>query len=451
MNMRKWILVILAGGMLVCCNRKENADFDPGAVDPNHLHRTMKKITDIIVHDIFSPPVASRIYAYSSIAAYEAAIPGNPQFISLAGQLNGLEALPQPDSSKKYCFELSSVHAMSIVGKALIFSEADMETFHQKTLFEFKNSGMPDDMYKNSLAYGEAVAKHILDWSGKDNYKQTRTFEKYTVPLNEPSKWRPTPPAYMDGIEPSWTKIRTFVLDSSTQFIPEPPTAFSTDPKSKFYQEAMEVYDAVNSANSEYEEIANFWDCNPFKMNVRGHVMFATKKISPGGHWINITRISCTSAGKDFFETAEAYATVALALADGFIVCWDEKYRSKLVRPETYINQFIDENWLPLLQTPPFPEHTSGHSVISGAASVALTKLLGENFSFVDSTELEFGLPPRSFTSFKHASEEAAISRLYGGIHYRPAIDEGVKQGTSVGEWVIANIRTRRESTLTMK
>jgi len=207
----------------------------------------------------------------------------------------------------------------------------------------------------------------------------------------------------------------------------------------------MEVYEASVANSDEQNEIAYFWDCNPFTMNVRGHVMFATKKISPGGHWINITHISCVGAEKDFFETAEAYAYVSLALADGFIACWDEKYRSKLVRPETYINQFIDDNWLPLLQTPPFPEHTSGHSVVSTAASVTLTKLFGEDFHFVDSTEVEFGLPVRSFNSFKEASAEAAISRLYGGIHYRPAIDEGVKQGQLVGDWVISHIKTRRE------
>ncbi|MBX2962921.1 MAG: vanadium-dependent haloperoxidase [Cyclobacteriaceae bacterium] len=446
--MKKFLTLLLAAIFIFGCSKKEPVTFDPGEVDPGHLHRTMKKITDIIVHDIFSPPVASRIYAYSSIAAYEAAVPGNAEYVSLAGQLNGLTETPKPDTAKQYCFELASVHALALVGKALIFSEAEMLTFHEQTLAEFKSSGMPKGMYENSVAYGEEVAKHILAWSGSDNYKQTRTFEKYTVPLHDPSKWRPTPPAYMDGIEPSWNKIRPFVIDSANQFVPEPPTPFSTEPKSKFYQEAMEVFEAVKSANGEYEEIANFWDCNPFKMNVRGHVMFATKKISPGGHWINITNLSCRIAKNDFFETAEAYTRVSLALADGFIVCWDEKYRSKLVRPETYINQFIDEDWLPLLQTPPFPEHTSGHSVISAAASVILTDLYGEDFHFVDSTELEFGLPARTFTSFKHASDEAAISRLYGGIHYRPAIDEGVKQGVQVGEWVMMNIRTRRENRL---
>lgn len=443
--MKRFIVFISIVGIVLSCGKKDDVAFDPGEVDPGHLHRTMKKITDIIVHDIFSPPVASRIYVYSSIAAYEAAVPGNPNFVSLAGQLHGLEELPKPDSAKQYCFELASVHALAIVGKALIFSEADMQAFHDQTLEEFKKSGMPKVMYENSIAYGSAVANHILEWSGKDNYKQTRTFEKYTVPLNDPGKWKPTPPAYMDGIEPSWNKIRTFVIDSANQFVPEPPTAFSTDVNSQFYKEALEVYEAVKSTNAEYEEIANFWDCNPFKMNVRGHVMFATKKISPGGHWINITNLSCKLANRDFFETAEAYAMVSIALADGFIVCWDEKYRSKLVRPETFINQYIDEDWLPLLQTPPFPEHTSGHSVISTSAADVLTALFGDNFHFVDSTELEFGLPARTFSSFKQASDEAAISRLYGGIHYRPAIDEGVKQGHQVGDWVLTHVRTRKD------
>jgi hypothetical protein len=441
---RKWFcLNFTLTILLFSCN--DNADFDPGVVDPGHLHRTMKKITDVIVHDIFSPPVASRIYAYSSIAAYEAAVPGNPQMQSLAGQLNGLEELPKPDPNKNYCFELASVHALAKVGTALIFSEADVQEFHQETLKQFRNSGMPKDMYQISIEYGEQVAAHILAWADKDNYKQTRTFEKYSVDLRDAKVWKPTPPAYIEGIEPSWTKIRTFVLDSSRQFIPNPPTPFSTDKNSKFHEEVLEVYHAVSQADDERKEIAYFWDCNPYVMNVRGHVMFATKKITPGGHWINITRISSEAAEADFYQTAEAYTMVSLALADGFIACWDEKYRSKLVRPETYINQFIDEEWLPLLQTPPFPEHTSGHSVVSTAAAIALTKLFGDDFHFVDSTEVEFGLPIRTFSSFNEAAEEAAISRLYGGIHYMPAITEGVKQGRSVGELVTERVRTRRE------
>lgn len=422
-----------------CTNERT---YQPEKIDVGDLHKTVDQITKVIVHDIFSPPVASRIYAYSSIAAYESAIAGNPQFKSLAGQLNGLDSIPQPDPNKKYSFELSSVHAMAVVGKALIFSEQGMDTLDANNLARLRKL-MPEEMYVNSVEYGEKVASHILAWAGKDNYKQTRTFEKYTVPQNDPGKWKPTPPAYLEGIEPHWDKLRPFVLDSSTQFKPAPPTEFSPESGSKFYNEAKEVHDAVTYAKPEHQDIARFWDCNPFVMNVRGHVMFATKKITPGGHWMGITKIVCEQQKLDYAHSAEAYAKVSVALADAFISCWNEKYRSNLVRPETYINQYIDPDWLPLLQTPPFPEHTSGHSVISTAAAVTLTDMFGEDYHFVDTSEVEYGLPIRTYNSFLEASAEAAISRLYGGIHYRPAIEEGVKEGRKVGEWVSANVITR--------
>src|SRR5690606_21503697 len=264
----------------------------------------------------------------------------------------------------------------------------------------------------------------------------------YTV-NNDPSTWKPTPPAYMDGIEPHWNKIRTFVIDSAAQFTPPPPTPFSTDNNSQFFKEAYEVYEIGKNLTEEQSAIARFWDCNPFMMNVKGHVMFATKKISPGGHWVNITHVACVKDNKNYVESAEAYALVSLALVDGFISCWDEKYRSNLIRPETYINQHIDDKWTPLLQTPPFPEYTSGHSVISNAAAVVLTDLFGENFSFTDSTEVEFGLDVRSFNSFMEASAEAAVSRLYGGIHYRPACEIGVTEGRDLGKFVMNKINTR--------
>ena len=164
--------------------------------------------------------------------------------------------------------------------------------------------------------------------------------------------------------------------------------------------------------------------------------MFALKKISPGAHWIGITKIVSRQTNADVHTTVAAYTKVSIALADGFISCWDEKYRSNLIRPETIINKVLDENWYPVLQTPPFPEYTSGHSVVSGAASVILTNFFGNNIAFEDNTELPYNLPIRSYSSFNHAAEEAAISRMYGGIHYRKAIDEGLKQGRDVGEFV---------------
>lgn len=177
--------------------------------------------------------------------------------------------------------------------------------------------------------------------------------------------------------------------------------------------------------------------------------MFATKKITPGGHWIGITGIAARTANSSFDETVNAFANVTIALFDAFISCWDEKWKTLVVRPETLINAYYDEEWLPLLQTPPFPEYTSGHSVISRAAALALTDVYGPNFSFVDTTESAYGLPDRSYNTFIQASEEAAISRLYGGIHYMMAIEEGVRQGQRVGDYIVENIQTLKKNSST--
>ncbi|NJM25086.1 MAG: vanadium-dependent haloperoxidase [Bacteroidia bacterium] len=433
-------VMVIAG----CNNNQGSTDWEAKAGNPELLHRSIKQITDIIVHDIFSPPVASRVYAYASVAAYEAAIQGSPQMQSLAGQLQGLEATPKPDQGVAYCFPLAAVQAALKVGKALVFSDQKMDEFYTGIMQEYRETGMPADVFERSIAYGQLVGDHILTWSGSDNYKQTRSYPKYSI-LNDPATWKPTPPAYMDAVEPHWNKIRTFALDSAAQFMPPPPPAFSSEKGTGFYNEAYEVYTVGKSLTDEQRQIAFFWDCNPFVMNVKGHVMFATKKISPGGHWMNITHVACVAAKADFVTSSEAYVRVAVSLVDGFISCWDEKYRSKLVRPETYINQFIDENWTPVLQTPPFPEYTSGHSVISAAASVALTTVFGEPFAFTDSTEVEFGLTVRKFNSFKEASEEAAVSRLYGGIHYRRACDVGITEGRAVGNFINTKLVTRKK------
>ncbi|MBK8291690.1 MAG: vanadium-dependent haloperoxidase [Flammeovirgaceae bacterium] len=409
--MKNVLLFIGVVIVLVACSG-DNGEWRVKSENPEFLHRSVKQVTDVIVHDIFSPPVASRIYGYMSIAAYEAALHQDAKYISLAGQLKGLESLPQPEPGATYSFSLASVQAALKVGRTLVFSEDKMDVFYNSIMQEYRDTGIPDDVFDRSIEFGNEV-----------------------------------PPAYMDAVEPHWNKIRTFVLDSAQQFKPAPPTPFSTDKNSQFYKEAIEIYEMGNTLTSEQREIAFFWDCNPFMMNVKGHVMFATKKISPGGHWINITNVACKKNKADFTQSAEAYTRVSIALMDAFISCWDEKYRSKLIRLETYINQYIDEDWVPVLHTPPFPEYTSGHSVISAASAVTLTDLFGDNFAFTDSTEVEFGLTARSFKSFIEASEEAAISRMYGGIHYRPAVYDGVNEGRALGSYILQNIKTRKENT----
>ena len=435
----KYALICISIWLIGCAPQA----YDHQISDAQYLHRSMKNLTDVIVHDIFSPPVASRIYVYPSIAAYECLIQGQPAYRSLSGQLHELDKVPQPDPNKQYDFGLAGIEAFLQVGTFLIFSEAMMDEFKEKLYDELRAKRIPRKVWDNSVDFGGQVAAHILAWADGDNYKQTRTFPKFSI-TQEPGRWKPTPPDYMEGIEPHWREIRTFVIDSAQQFIPVAPPPYDMSDQSEFRDMTMVVYDAVKNATEEHIEIASFWDCNPYVSHHTGHVMYATKKITPGGHWVGITEIACTKSKYNLLESAMAYCWSTIALADGFISCWDEKYRSNLIRPETVINQHIDEEWLPVLQTPPFPEHTSGHSVISAAASVALTHVFGDNFAYVDSVEVEYGLPARSFDSFYQASAEAAISRLYGGIHYMPAITYGVEQGKEVGRLIVDRLQMKK-------
>jgi len=411
---------------------------EPIKVSPELFHKSVDKVMEIQIHDIFSPPVASRIFVYPNIAAYEILAQKSSKFKTLVGTLNEFEAIPQADKSKDVNLELAAIIAHMELSKNLIFSEERMASLQDSLYLVWETTNKLQ--FDQSKAYAFEVIDHMKRYMGHDNYNQTRTMSKFTVDTDDPSRWQPTPPSYMDGIEPHWNEIRPFLLDSAQQFKPEPHPEFSLNKGTKFYEELLEVYNVSqeitkNGDESEEIAIARFWDCNPFVSVTRGHFMFATKKISPGAHWIGITKIASRKTNSDVEETVNAYTKTSIAIADAFISCWDEKYRSNLIRPETLINQTLDPDWLPILQTPPFPEYTSGHSVVSGAASVILTEIFGDDFYFEDDTELPFGLPIRNFKSFYKASSEAAISRLYGGIHYRAAIDNGLKQGKALGHF----------------
>ena len=407
--------------------------------NPKYFHENIDQLTDVIVHDIFSPPVASRVYAYPCIAAYQAIRLAHDDMKDLSQVLHGLSETQVPKDASNISYNLAALYAFQKTAKTLIFSEKMMEEYIIDFESELDSINIGANTRKASKIYGEQVADDILAWADKDNYKETRSFPKYSISDDE-RLWKPTPPAYMEGIEPHWREIRTMVLTSADQFKPESPSEYDLSKSSTFYKETMEVYDTGNSLTTEQKSIASFWDCNPYVMNQTGHMMFATKKITPGGHWMGISGIAAKTAGVDLSKAIETTTFTSIALFDAFISCWDEKYRSSLVRPETVINEHIDEGWKPLLQTPPFPEHTSGHSVISTAAAHMLTALHGENFSYKDDVELKYGLPVREYNSFKEAASEAAISRLYGGIHYMPAIDDGVEQGKKVGEFLVSKL-----------
>ena len=434
--MKQLIHTLFALALLTSC-QEPSEPYDDYARDFQAVNQA---ITDILVHDIFSPPVAARVYVYSTTAAYSVVAASNEHYKPLTGQYSGFPVIAEAPKDPEFSAEVAALHAAGIVGKALVFSEDRMQQHMEGLMAKLAEHHSAAGM-KLSKEYGAKVAAIVLDWGSKDNYNQTRTFTKYEI-NDDPMRWKPTPPDYMDGIEPHWRNIRPLVLDSAQMFKPVPPPTPSLDTTSVFYKDLMEVYHTVNNLTEEQEAIAQFWDCNPYVSVHKGHVMLATKKITPGGHWMGITGIACRKAGLGFERTIDAYLRAATGLFDGFISCWDEKYRSELVRPETLINEHFDESWQPLLQTPPFPEYTSGHSVISGAAGIMLTGVFGDQFSFRDSTERVYGLPDRSYDSFNAASDEAAISRLYGGIHYMPAIEIGVVQGRTLGAFIDSALTT---------
>ena len=394
-------------------------------------------LSEVMLHDVANPPAASRFYAYALLGAYEAIFQINGKIPDLAQRIrhNPITTHPELPQNPNALFCVN--YTLLEVGKKIMPSGPMLEERQKALISTFrKKYKMSKSAVTDHVRYCELIAAQVLQSAKEDGYGKLSTFKRYT-PSKEDGRWFPTPPEYMAAIEPQWKTIRPFFLDSVNQFTPPLPTPFSKEPGSEFHKAMMEVYDVTKVLTEEQRNIANFWDCNPFAVTYSGHMAIGLKKISPGGHWMGITGIVCKQANLSLDSAVMVHTAVAMAAHDSFISCWKEKYESDRIRPETAINRMVDPSWRPLLQTPPFPEHTSGHSVVSATSAVVLTYLLGDNFKFVDTSEEYFGIPERAFDSFFHASNEAAISRLYGGIHFRDSCDNGIVQGKKVGELAV--------------
>ena len=421
------IFIALPVVFIFSCKQKKKES----SIDISQLqHQCVHRLTDVIVYDIFTPPVASRIYAYCNLAFYESLRFKQSNSVSITTQLKGFDKIPQPQQNKKYDYTLAAVKSFFKTARTLTFSKDSFTTTENNLLNNFKEV-LDEDIYNNSIAFGDSVAAVVLKRAATDNYKKTRGMPRYSV-LRETGKWQQTPPDYADAVEPNWGLIQPMLMDSASQCKPAPPPAYNLNKQSAYYKELMEVYEVSKKITPAMDTIAHYWDDNPFVTEHKGHLMFATKKTTPGGHWMGIISILCKQTNADEIKTAKVYALASCAIFDGFISCWDEKYHSRMVRPITVIRENMEPEWTSFLQTPPFPEYTSGHSVITSAAAVVLTQLFGENISFTDTTELEYLGLQRSFTSIQQAADEACISRLYGGIHYRSAIEQGKKEGQQV-------------------
>ncbi|MBS1916809.1 MAG: vanadium-dependent haloperoxidase [Bacteroidetes bacterium] len=441
--MKKLLAIACIAMSIIACNTKK--DYDKIFKDPVLYCKTVYELNGVVMGNNFSPMVASRNYMYANVAAYEVIAGGYPdKYNSLAGQIRGLTEVPKPDKNKPVNFEFASLLAFCKLGEAVTFPAGSMKGYVDSLKKLADDHGMPSDMIQNSIEYADTVSSAIMKWSRKDNYAETRSAPQYTV-LDSPGRWVPTPPAYSRAAEPHWSEIRLLVVDSVNQFIPPPPYKFNvTDKNADYYKEVMKSKNIVDSLTSEQAFIADFWDDNPFKLNVSGHLMFGTKKFSPGGHWMSIVGIAAEKAKADFPETVYAYAKTAIALFDGFIECWNIKYTYNTERPETSINKYFDPNWRPHLQTPPFPEYTCGHCTISASAAEALTSVFGDNFAYTDSSELDFGIDKRSYKSFRDAAYETMNSRFYGGIHYQYCCTRSREMGTKIGEFVVEKLKMKK-------
>jgi hypothetical protein len=381
----------------------------------------------------FSPPVASRALGYAGVTLYEALIPGMAGYKSLAGQLNELGAGVGPADPAHHWPTVANAALASIL-RSLFPTATSKNKAAVDTLEESFAAGLrttvPGGVYRRSVDRGRSVAGHIFEWSKLDggNEGYLHNFPAYIPPVG-PGLWVPTPPAFLSALQPFWGSNRPFALASGGECDPGPPLAYSEETSSVFFSETIECYDVVTNLSPEQRAIALFWSDDPGITS------------TPPGHSVSILTQVLRNRGFALDVAAEAYAKVGIAVADAFISCWSTKYRYNLLRPVTYIHRLIDPAWSSLLVTPPFPEYTSGHSVQSGASAQVLTDMFG-SLAFTDHTHDDRGLAPRSFSSFFDAAEEAALSRLYGGIHFRTAIALGLEQGRCIGHEV-SNLRFR--------
>lgn len=409
----------------------------PGAAEV--LERWMKLVLLLVRHTpIYSPPVASRAFAYLGTAVYETVAAISPGWRSLAGQLNGLKEPPYKERPQG----LDLAHALhgALAAAAQSFfvrtgpsGQRALKATERNIAADLSGS-VSDDVAARSEDFGRSVATRILEWSDGDG---GAVIENMGFPLSYKAKegkahWVPTSTIGLQQapLLPDWGKVRTFAMPDGGACPIKGPPAYSEEKDSLFYKQALEVYDTVNKITPEQRAIARFWSDDPMLSP------------TPPGHWVSIAMQMARQRAMPVEERADMLVRVSASLADGFIACWRTKYEVDLLRPVTYIKRLIDPEWNSVLITPPFPEYPSGHSTQSGAAATVLTALLGGNVSFEDATHARDGLPARSFKSFWDAANEAGISRLYGGIHFRAAIEDGLEQGRCVGAFA-ANLKTR--------
>jgi membrane-associated phospholipid phosphatase len=409
----------------------------PGAADARAraaIDGWYRLVLELVRHTpTYSPPVAARAFGYLGVTAWEATVATQPGLRSLAGQLNGLGPLP---AGAGVPLDPAVVLDSALAGVVpVLFANTGPSGQRAMAamaghLSRLVGEGLDPALVAQSQARGQAIARHVLDWSQTDGGAVITNlgFPASWPAPDAPSDWVPTSLIRLQQtpLLPEWGRNRPFAMPSGSACALPPPPEFSTDPASAFYAEALAVHAAAASLTAEQQAIARFWSDDPMLSP------------TPPGHWISIARIVLDDTDASAITRAETLARLGIGLADAMIACWEAKYAFDLLRPVTYIRAHIDPAFTPLLITPPFPEYPSGHSTLSGTAATVLTALFGDRHAFDDTTHEDDGLPTRSFASFWQAAEEAGISRFYGGIHFSSAITRGLEQGRCVAGWTNA-------------
>ncbi len=380
----------------------------------------------------FTPPVAARAFGYTSLTLYESVRPGMPGYKTMAGQVNDLTIgmLPQVKDKAYHWGAVANAALATIIRSCYNNASTENLTAIDELEAYFTTQVFSTEANRNilnrSVAYGKGVGEAMVAYTISDNQGACydNNFPESYVPPTGDGLWVPTLPDFQRALQPYWGEVRPFVTKNVETPMPPPPPVYSTNPASAFWMETMEVYNTVKNLTAEQKVIAEFWSDDP------------GTTATPPGHSISILKQILEDEDANLALAAEAFAKMGMGLHDAFISCWHAKYAYNLIRPITVIHQYIDQGFAIPLVTPPFPEYPSGHSVQSGAAAQILTDLFGNDYSFTDhlhESRTDIDGRARSFDSFDDFAEEAAISRLYGGIHYRAAIELGVVQGKEIG------------------
>lgn len=389
-----------------------------------------------------TPTYASRGFGYLGLTMYETVVNGYPEYASLAGQLSDLTTLPKPTIDLKYNYALSlnagqAYMLRSIYDQTSGANKGSIDSLEKVILTEISKTEAAD-VVTRSVAYGQEVAKIIFEWSktdlGYQGYKNNFTLD-YKLPTG-PGIW--VAPTFSQSasqlpLHPFWGKNRTFLATNATLTMPK-PIPYSTDPRSQYYAQFLEVYAKNKILTQEEKEIALWWGDDP------------SRTFTPPGHAYSLANVAVKAAKPNLMRAAQTYAAVGMSIADAFINCWKCKFVFVAERPSSFIRRNIDGAFVQFWPEPPFPAFYSGHSVQSGATATVLTALYGSDFKFIDTshqgrekdplTFIEF--KNRSYNSFWEAAEEAAYSRFLGGIHTRSDNDVGLAEGRKIGQNVNA-------------